>query len=677
MSIQRFLSRLNQGKRLICAPRQRISLLILLAVLGLGFGMHVHEREVRSLAEAVYLPLIFQPPASSGTRNIQWRTDKAPFPVTFAQATTMQVENGKEYLYLIGGGEQLDPQTKRAILTQRVIHTEIREDGTLVGWSGAGNTPALPDLPERMYGFSATSVNDLIYVLGGLIPKGAGQMPVLNETAFCARVGEDGSFQNWEQHTNIWHLPNGYKFEKGFAFHATVVMNGRLYIIGGLRRSLYFNKWWQGTPYVFSAEIGQDCQNLDWRLEKELPVAVRAHTAVAAQINHPDQTTSEFVYVFNGLTENGVQAVSYRAKLGASGRLEDWIEQPLIPNSAGVHLATAVQSGNYLYVIAGSAVAQPYDGPARNTVYRTEIYNLDGDLREWEKLNPLTNLYGHTTVASRLGRIYVIGGAFIEDSDDPPVVQDTIYWTPLVFFNKESTPEDIVLPGQEINYTLIATSNNVRSLEGIIITDTLPDNLQILSAPGFLQNGQELRAVISALPIDRQIVLNYTAVVQPQPSATVNGRIGQQSTAPSTQVTPTPSPIQPAPESPSSAPVQPVEKGIRPTIAPCSLPDSSLMSGTPRPKPTCTPTPPGSPTPTPTVTGTITATPTTSATPTPTSTTTATPTPTETASPTPTATPVPQPVLVVNSAFFCFEGFCKQSTAVIAPIHIYLPLALK
>jgi uncharacterized repeat protein (TIGR01451 family) len=345
--------------------------------------------------------------------------------------------------------------------------------------------------------------------------------------------------------------------------------------------------------------------------------------------------------------------ISYSARLGTTG-LEPWQNQERVPDSIGVHAATAVQSGRYLYFIAGTNQYDPYEGPARNSVYRARILP-SGDLQPWQKLNNLQNLYGHTTVVSQLGRLYVIGGAFIDANSVTPVVQNRVYWTPLVFFTKESMLQGAVLPGQQINYKLHAISNNVRDLQNVVVTDTLPANLKLLSPHNLVFDGQTLIANIPELPINHSAWWTFTAVVAPSETPVTNGRPVITLSQSIPQTTPVAEPS-----------IKPVELNARPTqVAGCAGGDNVISSGTPRPRPTCTPTPPV----------TISATPSSTITATPTAT--HTPTPTDTL----TSTPVPEPIIVVNEAFFCFQvkqrQWCQMATAVDAPFYTYLPLTLK
>jgi hypothetical protein len=625
--------------------------LFALAILTTTLLFQGIKTEAQHSGETIFLPLLSRqlltilPEAKRD--EIQWRVDEAPFPIVSGQAVAVSFA-AKEYLFLIGGGEQIDQQTKRVAQTNRVFRVALKHNGELGVWSGPG---ALPNLPRKLHGFSATAVDNRIYVLGGLnYPAGNNPLPNFNNQVYCAQVNEVGTFANWEEKSQKWQIsPSAYQYELSMAYHSAVYLGGRLYVLGGLRRGLFFSQDWDATRYVFSAAVGDSCEDLVWEQETLLPFALRGLTAVGVTHNQ-NGVSEQFIYLFGGLTndKNEPTAVSYRARVGANG-LETWKQQALVPDSAGMHSATAVQSGNYLYFIAGTQQYNPYEGLARSTVYRTKI-SSSGDLQPWQQLNELLHLYGHATAVSKLGRLYVVGGAHTIAQGKAPVVQNRIYWTPLLFFGKVSEPPDIVLPGQEIRYRLTLTSNNVRDLIGLVISDTLPSNVNQLYAPNFTRAGQFLVSQPITLPINHTTWQTFTAVVTEPTTPTPNGRPAPPDPEPTLQSTP----------SPETA-VQPIQPNVRPTqTRGCMVADAQIDSGTPRPKPTCTPTP--------------------QVTVSTTSTNTATVTPTVTITPTKTImpTPIPEPVVVVNEAMVCLEATCiTHSTAVTAPFKVYLPLVTK
>ncbi|MCP4420446.1 MAG: isopeptide-forming domain-containing fimbrial protein, partial [Chloroflexi bacterium] len=271
------------------------------------------------------------------------------------------------------------------------------------------------------------------------------------------------------------------------------------------------------------------------------------------------------------------------------------------------------------------------------------------------------------------------------------------------FFTKNNNSGNIVYPGDRITYNLTATSNNVRDLEGIEITDTLPANLEFRYGSSiFNQNGQILttKPFTFTLPINQEVRLSFTVEVLPPATPSANSTDSTPMPAPPIETIasatpslnmPMPVPLTIAPATPSphyqnsdsdtdsvfesesnlvTVP-QTIESGKN-----CVFGDESILSGAPRHKPTCTPTPSTTATLMPTITPTETAT----ATPTSSTTATVTPTitPTETYTFTP-PTPTPLPVMVINEAILCLEQrqHCKQATAVNAPFRTYLPIILR
>ncbi|WP_420629553.1 hypothetical protein [Candidatus Leptofilum sp.] len=614
----------------------------------------------QSSGETLYLPLVsqplFEPLPSDQQDHIQWVLDEAPYPAVSAQAVTLSVGE-HEYLFLLGGAEQFNPQTKRVEQTKRVTRVELHENGDLGSWSSVGD---LQELPRRLHGFTATAVNNRIYVLGGMYYPAGGGLPKFNNTAYCAEINEDGTFARWEAKQQNWYFDDGasYNYEKSMAYHAAVYLNDHLYVIGGLRRGLYFSQSWDATKFVFSAEVGDSCDALDWQQEQGLPEPLRGHSAVALE---RASGSEHDIYLFGGITnnQNNPTAVSLRAKVGVNG-IEGWTDQPVIPGSAGIHAGTAVRSDEYVYFIAGTTQYDATQGPARDNVYRTKILP-DGELQPWQEANSLAHLYGHAAAVSTWDRLYIVGGAIITNSTQLPTPQNTIYWTPLLFFSKESEPAGAVFPGETIQFRFTIRSNNVRDLPSLVISDTLPSNLELVSAPNFVQNGRLLHSISITLPVNSQAWQTLTAVViQPEtpvsndsPSATATETALPTNTATLT-VTSTPTAVPPT----ATPPIRPTDDKS------CVLPEAAPDSGTPRPKPTCTPTP----------VVTVSVMPTSTITVTPTETDTPPPIPTDTTTP----TTVPEPVVVINVAQLCFEGRCIWTSTVInAENRLFLPQIAK
>lgn len=647
-------------------------ILALSAMIGVAFFPQDARSVAKDIDESIFLPLIFKSIIYQGNnKNIYWEKETAPYPLAYSQAVTMTVANN-DYLYLIGGGD-VNLQSGKIGQSVRVAYTTLNEDGTLGNWDEAEK------LPGTFHGASATAVNGLIYVLGGIYFSPREVLPDFNNNAYCAKVNPDGTFE-WETKSNNWDLFSSWF--KGVAYHSTVVVGDRIYIVGGFRRKQHFDQTWQPTRFVLSAKVGDECQDLNWEVEQiedNILPPLMNHTAVSIEVREADQIR-KYVYVMGGevwepcinqatgercedrVTTKRLSSTVYRAEIsGAPGESVGlWENMGNFTADGGLQLMTAVQSGDYIYVLGGTRARNPDTAPATGCIYRAKILSIDGEISPWDQLNKQVcelTLYGHTAVVSRYGRIYVVGGAQVTKSGDIPAVSDTIYWTPLAFLSKTSSPDGTIYPGDQVTYHFTAISNNVRDLHNVEIKDMLPSNLQLVSAPGFIYDGLTLTSDNFELSINHLVQLTFTAVVSPLATLTPNGR----------PTITTPKPELQAISTPEIA-VQPIESNIRPTqVKGCVEADVMNNNGTPRPKPTCTPTPPVTVTITPITTTTVTVTPTDIATPTVTTTVTVPPTPT------------PEPVFVLNQALLCFEGrtWCKMATAVNAPSRTYLPLVFK
>lgn len=626
---------------------------------------------MQSSGDNLYLPLISQGPVALNDedKEIRWIEGSSPGSLTFAEAVTIRFEEtDAEYLYVVGGG---DGNSDRS---QMVTHAEILPDGPLGVWSKDD-----PKLNLALNGHTLVTAGNLLYVLGGERNNSGSKWSGLSGQVFCNEVyPSDGSLiHEWIPNSNL--LPAVKGFDPGVGFHASVVSGNYIYLIGGYRRNSY--GWWVHTNQVWSAEIGKSCNEpLEWRKESfildesdpdgQQEHRLTNHTAVSMTVDG-----KEMILVMGGGNGSQVHNKVFLAEVQAEGHITSWQKLPDF-STTGLQLLTVVHTGDYLYLLGGSSQSVYNCYGASNIIYRAQIIpGVDNILSTWEPAGEIPNaVYGQTVVKSALGRIYLIGGTenVIVGNDETANnkcvfepqnqnldsrVLDQIYWTPLVFFSKESDPINGILPGQEIRYKLTLTSNNVRDLSDLVIVDTLPNNLELLYAPNFSQNGQILTSQPITLPINYRTWQMFTAVVSsPQPT-TLN--------TPSATTTP-PEPIAQGTPTPQTA-VLPIAANIRPTeVKGCVVVEESIQSGTPRPKPTCTPTP--------AVTVTISVTPTHTSTMTPTATNTSSPTPTDT----PSATPMPDLVVVVNEAILCIEGACViRDTAVTAPHRTYLPLVAK
>ncbi len=627
---------------------------LLLYLAGKGIGLTATESNLFRL----FLPLVQNGDLLMATEDsgIKWIEEQGPSAISFAEAVSVNL-GGQEYLYVIGGGTQNSTRSKL------VTHAQIQPDGSLGPWS-QDDSP----LPLALKGHSVVATDKLIYVFGGENNLAGSNKTGYSHFIYCAELDANTGQIIGGWHTLLGELPTRPEFQAGVAFHASVMGGGGkyVYLIGGTRKNAINHITY--TNHVWSAETQNSCdKQLKWRKEPPLEAGGKEyhlanHTAVSLQ-----HQGKELLFVMGGGTRDYNQSTVIVAEINKEGRIQEWRSLPQFAGQ-GLQLLTAVHSGDYLYLLGGSLHVYYNCFPGSTTIYRAKLVGAEDTsdstelLSDWEMIDNLPlPVYGHAAVTSELDRIYLVGGT--KNSDVPGVTNEkchldaykqslksealaTVYWSPLLFFTKESSPQDIAYPGKEISYTLTAISNNVRDLHDVTITDTLPANLQLIAAPGFTFDGQMLTASGLELPINHRLQLTFTAVVSPTNTATPNGPILP--SKPEPQITATPESV-----------VQPTEANIRPTqVKGCAASGDTILSGTPRPRPTCTPT--STPTTTPTYTDT--------------------PTPTPTDTPTVATTP-PNPVVVVNQAFFCFvveqRQWCKMATAVTAPFHTYLPIVTK
>jgi N-acetylneuraminic acid mutarotase len=238
--------------------------------------------------------------------------------------------------------------------------TSIQADGSLNGWM-----PSVP-IPGARYGLTVDVDGDVLFALGGRTTEGSASAEVW-VNGFAAGT-LSSSWSVYEP------LPAG-RF-----YHASVLVGGRLYVVGGTGT---------GTD-VQMAEVGAGGE---WQSMPALPAGVERHALVA----HGGR-----LYVLGGAQQATVDTVLV-ATIATDGTLSSWTPAaPLSERSEG-HAALVIQ--DRLVLLGGRR-----DGTYLSAVRSASISALDGTLGTWSQLAPLTSPRGWHRALLHDGRVYVLGG---------------------------------------------------------------------------------------------------------------------------------------------------------------------------------------------------------------------------------------------------------------------------
>jgi len=368
---------------------------------------------------------------------------------------------------------------------------------------------SVPSLEHALSKHSGLYWNDQIYVIGGL--PGTETAPRPTNDVWRAEIGTDGLATAWEV-TNSTGLPT-------FSRAAAVVNDGYIYVVGGHDGQVI-----TGTTYFAQIEVGSDGNTTNWSRSPYLITLGRDY--------HQAVVFRDRLYVLGGYTRNGEVDEIQVASIGSNGNIGAWqelnggLKEPLAGFTAvmyrdwlyilgGVHgrvvtdsvyfarlendfinkvytdttplpvsmyLLTAFVLQDRIFVVGGRAYDQ---GIAHSCagIWSAEINPANGTLGSWEQEHTLPlALESHATIlvndGNHVGQVYVIGGE--EDGQDGQRYASVFFW-PLVHLNKEAHPSGIVYPSDQITYTITYSNVGARPLQGVIITDTVPVNAQLVS----------------------------------------------------------------------------------------------------------------------------------------------------------------------------------------------------
>jgi len=313
---------------------------------------------------------------SAKAQEIVWNTDPTPLPTPIADHMSV-VHNGR--IYVIGGHDGVNK-------FETVYFGEIRPNGETDAWISTMS------LPEYRFGATAVVWNSFVYVIGGGGPIWGGRSE--QNTVFYAHIRSDGWIETWN---------NGPNLPERLVNHASVVWNGRIYVLGGWNGYSSQNKVYYSDINPSTGSLGSWIQN-----DINLPFRWESTTALVR-----DGT----ILMIAGKTgPKELHDKVYSGSIETDGSIEIWDDSPPdLPEARAMPRGTLIDDN--IYVVAG------WSGGTTVIAEKT-VYTAKFSVGDWTEVQNIPEpRYSHSAVALN-GRIYVIGG-----KDAEHAAKDTIYYS--------------------------------------------------------------------------------------------------------------------------------------------------------------------------------------------------------------------------------------------------------
>ena len=324
-----------------------------------------------------------------------WSTVAAPLPVALANETA---DFYRDTLYVTGG----QAANGNPVAATRL--GSISPNASLTWTDG-------PTLPRPLLGQAAVVSDRNLLVIGGW--DGSQRRQEILRT----QIQSDGSLNPW-QSAGTYPIP--------IVQADAVVVNGRLYVIGGSGATAILNTVRYATIYS-NGELG------DWSTASALPQRLYRQAAVAY---------NDTIYVTGGsLSPTQASAAVYFTRLNADGSLAGWQTAASLQSARFYHSAE-IHDGR-LVVLGGTT-----NNTTGINQVASAVINTNGTLGPWQTSEPVLPkpLYRFAATSVRKGDsdfIYVLGGlqgsmyqTAIYRSAVPPVRR----YLPLVARRATSTP---------------------------------------------------------------------------------------------------------------------------------------------------------------------------------------------------------------------------------------------
>ena len=301
------------------------------------------------------------------------------------------------FIYIIGG---LNQTSKSA---RYIYSAKIKSDGKLENWINLSlevNTLGIYSLPTDLIYSSAIISGKCIFVIGGY------NNSTVVSTVYSTKINDDGKITPWEDLSR-----NTYNYlRQPLAGICCVTDNKYIYIISGYNSvnttnfdtlNILNTVYSAELTYIPSPTPTPTTIPLDYTpgpISQKWQIINKLPVSLKFTCS---VTSGNYIYVIGGFNTTSQETV-YSAKIKSDGTLDSWILINNLPQP--IYLACAVTDDKYIYIMGGYN-----ETTSLNTVYSAKIKS-DGTLESWRSLTPLSQpIYGACAVTNKI-YIYIMGG---------------------------------------------------------------------------------------------------------------------------------------------------------------------------------------------------------------------------------------------------------------------------
>jgi formylglycine-generating enzyme required for sulfatase activity len=278
----------------------------------------------------------------------------------------VRVANWNEWLYVLGGFVCDDSAgyCQRGAYTSTVYYGHVESDGSIATWHSG------PDLPDALSKFAVVTVDDALYVIGGM------DNGDYSKKVYRAEIDPDGSLAEWVRVPHL-RLPNG------LAGHAAVFAGNHILTFGGHEPGGMRDKVRRAVPTYrideISDRLDSDPDGIVGRriFVRAMPVATWDPTFGGAEL----LKFASFLHELKDVGEAVVCGISW-ATLGKAAAIHHLVHTFTdarvqvyygvdLPCAGGAIAATDLPSGGI------PQVGQPY--VMHGTIASTTFINLEGE----------------------------------------------------------------------------------------------------------------------------------------------------------------------------------------------------------------------------------------------------------------------------------------------------------
>lgn len=405
-------------------------------------------------------------------------------------------------LYSLGGYANVE-RTPLA----NVYYTDIDPTtGSIGPWQSG---PELP-VAVRRFGFATAQISGTtyFYVTGGTGEEGSSTF----DTVYYSAVDTNGSLSDWQSGPN---LPQARRY------HASVIHDGRLLVIGGADNQSEYNTVW-------ASSLAADGRPGAWRALTALPQTRYRFAAISVE-----RFDSNYVFAIGGYTGSAAQSSVVYSTVPSAPTPES------TPTPAATATPTQIPTPTAGLVVEVSHEPAGWIGPGEQIEYKIQYSAQNAALTDVRIESPLPDVRAESTLPSEME---LVAGS-VTSTDNVPFTQteEVIGWVigdldisetgelsyrvmrpvPPPPESSPATVLEIALEGPSraeagvpFEYTLVVTNRSVVPLTDVTVYNTVPlGATYVIGANGPPVNG-EVTWNLPVLPALGTNTFSYTIVTQ-------------------------------------------------------------------------------------------------------------------------------------------------------------------